>query len=72
MDGQATSATQTTFRIEQPAEAGADSVELVMETEVGPGPHVLVVGLRDEASREASYVSTSIQVQEPAPSDASR
>jgi VWFA-related protein len=51
-----------TFRIPRPATSEEKTLDLVMNVEIGAGRHLLAVGLRDRASLEASYVSTSVEV----------
>ncbi len=35
---------------------------LMMQLQLGPGAHVTALGVRDDTTREASFVSTMLQV----------
>jgi hypothetical protein len=37
-------------------------VNLVMDLEVPPGVHLVAVGVRDDATRDTSFVSTTVEV----------
>ncbi|HEV8628731.1 MAG TPA: VWA domain-containing protein, partial [Thermoanaerobaculia bacterium] len=49
------------FRIRRPAGA-AGKADLAVEVELDPGTNVVAVGLRDEASRATSLVSTTVEI----------
>lgn len=55
---------QRVFTPTEPA-AKDQSLNLVFNLELEEGVHVLAVGLRDEITRETSYVSTAIEIREP-------
>jgi VWFA-related protein len=52
------------FRVVRPPAGSAQLVDLVVELELRPGVHVLAVGVRDEATREISYLATAVQLQD--------
>lgn len=56
-------AKQEMFQIEQPSQPGQKTIDLVVEIDLEAGSHVVAVGLRDEATQETSYVTTSIEIQ---------
>lgn len=53
-----------TFRFEKPSET-AGRADLVIEIEIGPGLHVLGVGVRDQITGEASAVATTLGIHPP-------
>jgi VWFA-related protein len=59
------SSTRSTFQIDEPAAGEDTTLDLVAQVDIGPGRHVVVVGLIDQVSQEASYVSTAIEVASP-------
>lgn len=54
------------FRIARPPQGGSELIDLVVDVPLATGLHVLAVGVRDEATSETSFVTTAIQLQEPA------
>lgn len=59
-------AVRRTFRFEKPAE-NAGRAKLELEIPLGPGLHVLGVGVRDQITGEASAVATTIGLEPPRP-----
>ena len=57
------------YRINWKTEADQEMVGVVMDLEVPPGVHLVAVGVRDDASRETSFVSTTVEIH-PAKADA--
>lgn len=62
---------QRSFRVQEPPEADQDIVALVVDLVLPPGVHVVAVGLRDDASSEASFVSTTVELNATAPATGS-
>jgi VWFA-related protein len=54
--------TRSNFEVGQPPAGEPTTLDLVADLQIGPGRHVVVVGLRDRLSREASYVSTAVEI----------
>ena len=50
------------FRLRKPPGADDQRVTLPIELELGPGLHVVALGLRDANSGEASFVTTSFEI----------
>lgn len=50
------------YRINWDTQSDQEMVSLVMDLEVPPGVHLLAVGVRDDATRETSFVSTTVEV----------
>ncbi len=50
------------FRVRQPSGPNQDLLSLVVELEVPPGVHLVAVGLRDDATLESSFVSTTVEL----------
>ncbi len=50
------------FRVRQPS-GGQEVVDLVLDLVLPPGVHVVAVGVRDDATREAAFVSTTLDLQ---------
>ncbi len=53
-----------TFRVARPP-SDAETLDLLVPLEIGGGPLVLAVGVRDEATQVVSYLSTSLDIQNP-------
>ena len=53
-----------TYRFARPP-ADTETLDLLVPLEIGRGPLVLAVGLRDEATRETSYLSTTLEIGDP-------
>ena len=51
------------YRINWKTETDQELVGLVLDLEVPPGVHLVAVGVRDDASRETSFVSTTLELQ---------
>ncbi len=54
--------TGTSWEVRQPSVEDDPVIDLVLSLELPPGRYVLAVAVRDQASRETSYVSTSIEI----------
>jgi VWFA-related protein len=50
------------YRISWKTETDQEMVGVVMDLEVPPGVHLVAVGVRDDATREMSFVSTTVEV----------
>lgn len=59
---QVVSSTRSTFQVDRPAPGEPPTLDLVTQVDIGPGRYLVVVGLRDETTRQASYVSTAVEV----------
>jgi hypothetical protein len=59
---QVVSSTRSTFHVDRPAPGEPPTLDLVTQVDIGPGRYLVVVGLRDETTRQASYVSTAVEV----------
>ena len=56
------------YRINWKTEADQELVSVALDLEVPPGVHLVAVGVRDDASRQMSFVSTTLEIQ-PAAAD---
>ncbi len=57
---------QESYRLRRPAEAGPDlTVSLVIDLDLEAGIHVIAFGVRDEATRVASFVATGVDLRWP-------
>ena len=54
---------QESYRLPRPAEA--DSVSLVLELDLEAGIHTIAFGVRDDATHEASFVATGVDLRRP-------
>jgi VWFA-related protein len=50
------------YRINWRTDSDQEMVNLVMDLEVPPGVHLVAVGVRDDATRDTSFVSTTVEV----------
>jgi VWFA-related protein len=50
------------YRINWQTDSDQEVVALMMELEVPPGVHLIAVGVRDDATRETSFVSTTVEI----------
>ena len=48
-----------------PAEAGSELVDLVQHVEISVGTHVLALAVRDQVTRETSYLTTALEIHPP-------
>jgi VWFA-related protein len=55
------------YRLTWQTESDEELIGLVMDLEVPPGVHLVAVGVRDDATREASFVSTTLEIHDRAP-----
>ena len=53
---------QKLYRVPKPADEAQDVVGLVMDLEVPEGVHLVAIGLRDDATLESSFVSTTLEL----------
>lgn len=54
---------QSAFRVRRSAATDHELVSVMMELNLPAGVHLIAVGLRDDASRESSIVTTTLQLQ---------
>ena len=50
------------YRINWQTEADREMVGVVLDLEIPPGVHLVAVGVRDDATREMSFVSTTVEI----------
>jgi len=60
------------YRINWKTASDRDTVDLTLELEVPPGVHLVAVGVRDDATHDTSFVSTTIEVHPTAPAVAAQ
>jgi hypothetical protein len=60
------------YRINWQTAADQEAVVLAIDLEVPPGVHLVAVGVRDDATRETSFVSTTVEVHPEASTAADR
>lgn len=53
---------QRAYRVPKPSDPAQEVVGLLLRLEVPPGVHVVAVGLRDDATLESSFVSTTLEL----------
>ena len=53
---------QSAFRIRRSADDDSELVGVVMELTLPEGVHLVAVGLRDDATRETSFVTTTLEL----------
>ncbi len=53
---------QSAFRVRRSAAADLDTVRVKMELELPAGVHLIAVGLRDDATRQSSFVTTTLEL----------
>lgn len=53
---------QKVFRVPRPADPEQETIGLVMDLEVPAGVHLVAVGLRDDATLESSFISTTLEL----------
>jgi VWFA-related protein len=54
---------QSAFRVRRSAATDRELVNVMMELDLPEGVHLVAVGLRDDATRESSFVTTTLQLQ---------
>lgn len=57
------------YRINWKTPSDRERIDLTLELEVPPGVHLVAVGVRDDATHDTSFVSTTIEVHPTAPTD---
>ena len=65
---QRTVSEQKVYQVPSATVADTESIAMVIPLPMAVGVHVVAVALRDQASQETSYISTSLEIQEPADS----
>lgn len=53
---------QRVYRVPKPSDPAQETVGLLLRLEVPAGVHVVAVGLRDDATLESSFVSTTLEI----------
>ena len=53
------------FKVSRPSDSSTEHVDFVVELDLKKSVYVVAVGLRDEASRETSFLSTTVAIQDP-------